>query len=351
MTPSRFATAVAAFLFAGGVAGCGSVSSTAAGQPAPQKLHLSTSAAPAAGASGNPSALPRMALPVPPGVPGWAQVELTGRLPATGPARGAVRSVSGGQAAPATVRALAIALHISGSPRRVSGGWRATGPGTLQVADGPGLRWTYLGEPIVPQCYGPPIRTSGLTSHDGMGAAAAGQPDTVTAACPMKPGQLEPAEPVPTPSGWRMPTPMGAPSPAAAESVAKAVLQAAGVASVPLRITTIGSYEFVSADPTVDGLATSGLSTTVGVGPGNRIAQANGWLSRTVTGNSYPLISARQAFNRLKSASHPRAGAHPPEVMCPLNPDEFCGTAWLFSVAASSLRLPEVAINPRYLIG
>ena len=382
MTPSRLTTAAAAVVFAAGVAGCGSVSSAGAGQPAPQKLRLATSAAPSPGPSGNATGPPGMALPVTPGVPGWAQVELTGALPTTGPGKGAVRSLSGGQAPAATVRALAAALHLSGSPRRVTGGWRSTGPGTLQVFDGPGLRWTYLGGPIVHWCYyGPPIRISGVNPPGGMGALAAARPARLIAACPMKPGQLEPAEPVPVPSGWRTPpTRMSAPSGTAAVSAAKAVLRAAGVAGAPLRITTIGSDEFVSADPTVDGLATSGLPTTVGVGPGNRIGQASGWLGQPVPGASYPLISARQAFNRLKSAARPRAGGHPPEVMCPLNPDVFCGTpgpirvmritgavyglalsynrgepvlvpSWLFSVAGSSLRLPEVAINPRYLNG
>ena len=175
MTPSRLTTAAAAVVFAAGVAGCGSVSSAGAGQPAPPKLRLATSAAPSPGPSGNATGPPGMALPVTPGVPGWAQVELTGALPTTGPGKGAVRSLSGGQAPAATVRALAAALHLSGSPRRVTGGWRSTGPGALQVFDGPGLRWTYLGGPIVHWCYyGPPIRISGVNPPGGMGAMGGG---------------------------------------------------------------------------------------------------------------------------------------------------------------------------------
>ena len=207
--------------------------------------------------------------PAPPGVPGWAQVKLTGRLPSGGPARGAVQTLPGGEAPEATVRALASALHLTGAPQRVTGGWRVTGPGTLQVTDGPGLRWTYLGVPVIAQC-GPIVRTPpvpGAANMAGSGVSTGSNPRAAAPAaavtiCPMKPGRLEPFEPLPTPSGSA-----AAPSGPAAEAVAKPVLQAAAVAGSPLWITAIGSVTFVSADPTVDGLPTSGFATTVGVGP------------------------------------------------------------------------------------
>lgn len=172
----------------------------------------------------------------------------------------------------------------------------------------------------------------------------------------------------------------------AAETLAKPVLLAAGVAGAPLRITTIGSYTFVSADPVVDGLGTSGFSTTISVGPGDRITEASGWLGPAVTGASYPLIGARQAFNRLRSFAHPPPGDRPPETVCTPHPDLLCPSpdyggcpsdvlpvqvtgavyglalsysrgerllvpSWLFSVAGSSLRIPEIAMEPRYLTG
>ncbi len=379
MTPSRLAVATATATLIGlGAAGCGSQAGGAAGSP-PQKLHLASSAtpSPATGAPNIPQ--PIMPSPAPPGVPGWAQVKLTGRLPATGPTSGAVHALPGGEVPEATVRALAGALHLSGSPRRTTGGWRVTGPGILQVSDAAGLRWTYIGGPAIPWCNGP-IR-QGTTGAPGAGTTAgsglnprAAVPAALRLSCPMKPGQLEPYDPVPGASGSA-----AAPSGPAAESAATPVLQAAGVAGSPLRITTIGSYTFVSADPVIGGLPTSGFTTTVGVGPGGRITPANGWLSRPVPGSAYPLVSARQAFSRLKMSTHPVPGGHPPEVMCPLNPDVLCtpgrirlvqvtgaayglalsynrGTpmlvpAWLFSIAGTSLRIPEVAINPRYLGG
>ena len=383
MTPSRLAIATAAAALLGlGAAGCGSQVGTASGQSAPQKLRLANTATPAPGASVNPGGpMLIVPFPAPPGVPGWAQVKLTGRLPSGGPARGAVRTLPGGEAPEATVRALASALHLTGAPQRVTGGWRVTGLGTLQVTDGPGLRWTYLGVPVVTQC-GPIVRTPpvpGAANMAGSGVSTGSNPRAVAPAaavtiCPMKPGRLEPFEPLPTPSGSA-----AVPSGPSAEAVAKPVLQATGVAGSPLWITAIGSVTFVSADPTVDGLPTSGFATTIGVGPGNRITQASGWLSRPATGSSYPLVGARQAFNRMKLATHPVSGAHPPEVMCPLSPDVFCGPgpirvvqvtgaiyglsltynrgepvlvpSWLFKVAGTSLRIPEVAINPRYLGG
>jgi hypothetical protein len=380
MTPSRLAivTAAAALLGLGATA-CGSQIGTAASQPTPQKLHLATSASP--GATPTPGhATSILPSPAPPGVPGWAQVTLTGRLPSSGPARGTVHTLPGGEAPEATVRALAGALHLTGSPQRVTGGWRVTGPGTLQVTDGPGLRWTYLGAPAIPWC-GPvrpgPQLTPGAPNTAGSGAGTGSNPRAAVPAaigrsCPMKPGQLEPYDPVPPPYGSVTP-----PSGPSVQAVAMPVLEAAGVAGSGLRITTIGSFTFVSADPAVDGLPTAGFSTTVGVGPGNRITQASGWLSRPVAGSSYPLVSAQQAFNRLKLSTHPTA--HPPEIMCPLSPDTLCNPgpirvvevtgavyglalsynrgapvlvpAWLFSVAGTALKVPEVAINPRYLGG
>jgi hypothetical protein len=382
MTPSRLAivTAAAALLGLGATA-CGSQIGTAASQPTPQKLHLATSASPGATpAPGN--ATPVLPSPVPPGVPGWAQVKLTGRLPSHGPTRGTVHSLPGGEAPAATVRALAGALHLTGAPQRVAGGWRVTGPGTLQVSDGPGLRWTYLGGPAIPWC-GPvlprPQQTPGAPSTAGSGVATgsnprAAVPGAIGRSCPMKPGQLEPYDPVSPPAASVAP-----PSGPSAQAVAMLVLQAAGVAGSPLRITTIGSFTFVSADPTVDGLPTAGFSTMVGVGPGDRITQASGWLSHPVAGSSYPLVSAQQAFNRLEQSTHPVAGGRPPEVMCPLNPDTLCNPgpirvvqvtgavyglalsynrgepvlvpAWLFTVAGTGLKVPEVAISPRYLGG
>jgi hypothetical protein len=382
MTPSRLAVVTAAAALLGlGATACGAQIGTTAGQPALQKLHLTTS--PSRGVTPTPgTATSTLPSPAPPGVPRWAQVELTGRLPSGGPASGSVHTLPGGEAPEATVRALASALRLTGAPQRVTGGWRVTGPGTLQVIDGPGLRWTYLGAPLTSWC-GPVLRraqmTPGAPNTAGNGAGTGSNPRTAVPAalrrvCPMKPGQLEPFDPVPTPSGSAAPA-----SGPSAQAAAMPVLQAVRVAGSPLRITTIGSFTFVSADPAVDGLPTAGFSTTVGVAPGDRITQASGWLSHPAAGSSYPLIGARQAFNRLKQSTHPIAGAHPPEIMCPLNPDTLCNPgpirvvqvtgatyglalsynrgepvlvpAWLFSVAGTSLKVPQVAINPRYLVG
>jgi hypothetical protein len=386
MTLSRFARiAAAAALLGLGAAGCGSQLSPTSGNPAP-KLSLASSAPPAPSATAA-TPPPAVTLPAPPGIPWWAQVKLTGKLPTGGPASGAVRDLPGGAATEATVRSLAAALHLTGSPQRVSGGWRVTGGGTLLVADGPGQHWTFVATPIALQCLGPivsaqksPPVASGAGGAGSSGSAAAGVagkaasslPTPRARACPMKPSKLEPADPLPTPS-------TGPPSGQTAQAAAAPVLRASGVAAAPLRITTIGWYTFVSADPTVDGLATAGFSTTIGVGPGDRIDQASGWLSRPSAGVVYPLVGAARAFGELKASTHPVNG-HPPEVMCPLNPDVLCGTpgpirlvevtgavyglslsyangkpvlvpAWLFSVAGSSIRVPEVAIDPRYLTG
>ncbi len=383
MTPARLAIATAAAaLFALGAAGCGSQAGAPAGQP--PKLSLASSASPTPGPTAPQGSSPLLTpSPAPPGVPSSAQVELTGRLPATGPASGVLRALPGNKAAQQRVRALAAALRMSGSPQRVTSGWRVTGLGTLQVTDGPGLRWTYVGAPGLPSCGGPALPQSGSTStaaaapaaKAGMGSSGQAVPGALGRMCPMGPGRSEPGDPVPAPSAGTAPS-----SGASAQAVAKPVLQAAGVAGSPLRITTIGAYTFVSADPAVDGLPTAGFTTTIGFGPGDRITQAGGWLSRPADGSAYPLVGARQAFNRLAQSVHPIGGARLPQVGCPLNPEVLCGApgpmhvvdmtgaeyglslsynrsepvlvpSWLFSVAGTGLRIPQVAISPRYLGG
>jgi hypothetical protein len=365
MTPSRLVTAAAtAALLGFCVAGCGTIVGTTATN-LPRKQHQASSATADRTAIPRVTGAPLTLAPPAPGLPAWVRVKLTGKLPASGPSTGTVQELPAAAVTAATAQGLASALHLSGAAQRVTGGWRATGAGTLQIADGDGQHWTYLGVSLFRPCTG------------GIGGAAAGasavapraaQPGPGNIACPVKPGQLEPADPLPgQPSG------LGPPSTASAEVAAKPVLAAVGLAGAPLRTATIGSYTFVSADPVVAGLPTTGFATTVGVGAGDRIVQASGWLGHGVAAGGYPLISAQQAFNQMKALSHPTA--HPPELMCPLNPEVLCGTlrpvgqisvtgavyglalsfskgqpvlvpAWLFGISGNGLRVPETAISP-----
>ena len=276
---------------------------------------------------------------------GPAHVEVAGRLPATGPSRDAVRQLPGGPAAGGEVRALAAALHLTGSPQRAGTGWRVTGPGTLQVSGGPGLRWSYRGAPGQP-CGGP---LEGYAAPGRHGPA----PIALTAlTCPQP---LRPA------MGWSAAG--GPPSPGTAESAAARVLEATGITGSPLRASVTGDVTSVSADPSVQGLPTAGFSTVVQVNPSGGVTAASGWLSHPAGGAAYPLVSAGQAAQALRAAARPASGGSAPVLQVTGASYglalAYDGTgpaarpvlvpAWLLHVAGSAEPVPAVAVSPRYL--
>lgn len=338
-------------------AACGTQVTT--GQPSPPKLRLTgipAASSPGPQQAGSPGPGVQPGGPASPGASGPARVELAGPLPASGPSHGTVWQLRGGPASRSEVRTLAAALHLTGAPHRSGSGWRVTGPGTLQVSDGPGLRWSYTGLPAQP-CAGPIEKYATAERH----GPAPGRIELTALACPQagpSRGSLEPYGPVPGRSGEP-----GPPSPQAAEAAAVPVLHAAGVSGSRIRASVTGTVTSVSADPSIQGLPTAGLPTVVRVGPSGAVTAANGWLGRPVPGTVYPLVSAAQAAQALGAAASRAGGGNPPVLRVTgavyglaLGYD---GTgaaarpvlvpAWLLQVAGSAGPVPAVAISPRYL--
>ena len=159
----RIATAVAVIGIS--AAACGT--QVATGQRLPPKLRLSgipMASSPGSQQPGAPGSGVQPGGPVSPGPSGWVRVEVRGGLPASGPSAGVVRQLPGGPAPRSEVLALAAALHLAASPQRSGSGWRVTGPGTLEVSGGPGLRWTYTARPTEP-CGGPIMKYAAAQRH------------------------------------------------------------------------------------------------------------------------------------------------------------------------------------------
>lgn len=64
---------------------------------------------------------------------------------------------------------------------------------------------------------------------------------------------------------------------------------------------TIGAMRLVLANPVVGGLPTTGWSTSLEVGPDGSVSVAHGQLATLDKGDTYPVVSAAQAFKELDS--------------------------------------------------
>lgn len=211
---------------------------------------------------------------------------LTGTLPKDGPTSAPLYRPDGG-ADKAAVGRLAALLGLTGPVVADHGSWRVgsadgTGPALLVGMTAPST-WSYARNgqvtpgartvvpPAQPQVP-PSAAASGTSSHEAAGSAA-----TTGAGSP----------PVPAPQ---------------AEAVAAPVLAGLGLSGAQVDATrTVMATRTVAADPVVGGLPTHGWSTTLDIGPDGRITGGHGRLSALAKGDSYPVISAEQAYKDLSS--------------------------------------------------
>ncbi|SHL86738.1 hypothetical protein [Actinacidiphila paucisporea] len=236
---------------------------------------------------------------------------LTGTLPKDIPGPSPLYRPDGG-AGRAAVGRLAALLGVAGPVVADHGSWRAgaadgTGPALLAGPDAPGT-WSYArngqgvagATTVVPPAL-PQVPPTAAAPSAGPNAADSNSTDSATVAPPAAsaPGSAPAAG-----SGSGTGADAGTPPVSAqrAEAVAAPVLAELGLSGARVDATrTAGSIRTVTADPVVGGLPTHGWETGLDIDPNGRIVGGHGRLSALAKGNSYPVISADQAFRSLSA--------------------------------------------------
>ncbi|MCW2671658.1 MAG: hypothetical protein JWP14_247 [Frankiales bacterium] len=244
-------------------------------------------------------------------------------------------TLTSGPADTGVVTALARALK-AGTPVRAGAGWRA---GDLVVSGKAGQSWSWA---------------PGGASASG-GSVSSGGVATVLPASPVP----APSEPPPVPAG-------------VVRAAARQILQAVGLDVADATIDT-SPY---GGSATLDRPGTVGMTTRVDVDRAGRVTSASGWLGTAQPGDSYPVVSAKDAFGRLPALAHPDIcrlgpggqGCLPPEPVVitgaelglSLQPTSHVGTdgttdggsvlvpSWLFAVG-NGTEVAVVAVELRYL--
>lgn len=181
----------------------------------------------------------------------------------------------------------------------------------------------------------------------------------------------------PAPAG-SSPVPGAEPQPVpgnVARSVARRVLEAVGVNPDAARVDTAGGQRSVVFSPEVAGLTVLGAETRVSVDERGQIVDAFGWLATPTEGATYPLISARQAYDQLRQQPQPLMGLSmapcrivPGTSGCAPTPDRVVTgatlgltqaystdrgillvPAWLFQVRGESTPRAVVAVEAAFL--
>lgn len=339
---------------------------------------------------------------------GRGAYRLVGTLP-TWPAEARIRNLPAAAAPIDRVRALAAALGETEAPKRVGRTWKA---GDLVVTDQPGNPWTFglvcgpdtpvssdggsVSDLTAPACAGGTI-SSGTASvspaNPGAGSSggSTGSPGTIEPD-PVEPGTMEPGtiEPeagtssgsvgspgsvgaCPSPAPGSTSIACGEPAPPggkrlpdkallteAQAMVATARIRSAlGLATAPSRVEGLS----VVVDPLADAVPTQGIPTVLQLSDKAQLVSATGSLSIGDEGDSYPLRTARKAFEDLPVFA---MGAPCDAAGCPEGPaitgarlglsrvalDKGAAAlvpAWLFTVQDSPVPLVALAVSEQYV--
>ncbi|MEP6697525.1 MAG: hypothetical protein ABJA34_11705, partial [Pseudonocardiales bacterium] len=190
---------------------------------------------------------------------------LAGPLPSVPPAAAPVYRFDPASAPLDSVRRLASALGLTGTPQHTPDGWHLrSGARQLTVQDGAGWPWQLI--------------------------------DLVEVSSPRLVHPSEPIDPVPG---------LHAPSTSSAEHAAATLLQALGLGAQDLLINEYGGVVEVRAPRRVDAKPAAGFDTHIVIGTGDRVRYGSGWLGHPGATGSYPLITAKEAFERLQAQSSP----------------------------------------------
>jgi hypothetical protein len=366
MLPVVAAAAVVAVVVA--VVVVGSAVRDGSGPPHPPVLHLASVAggslglpAPSVAGTSNKGGPPGSAV----SGSGW---QMEGTLP-HGPSSGRVHLLPAGATTRAVVSALARALHMSGEPQHLNGGWYlVSGATELSVSELAGRHWTYSNH----GCIAGPVLDPATGTACAVSTSA--PPIPVTPAASGAPGgsgvNPPPAGSSPVPGAEPQPVPGNV-----ARSVARRVLEAVGVNPDAARVDTAGGQRSVVFSPEVAGLTVLGAETRVSVDEHGQIVDAFGWLATPTEGATYPLISARQAYDQLRQQPQPLMGLSmapcrivPGTSGCAPTPDRVVTgatlgltqaystdrgillvPAWLFQVRGESTPRAVVAVEAAFL--
>jgi len=338
------------------------------GPTAPPVLHLASVAGgsfsqpvqPAASASHNGGAAGSS-----PSGSGW---RLEGTLP-SGPSSGRVHLLAAGTTTRAFVSALARALGMSGQPQHLNDGWYlVSGTTELSVSELAGRHWTYSNHGCI---TGPVLDPQTGTACAVAKSAPPIPPSPGAGGAPRGAG----FSPPPTASSpVQVPQPQPVPQ-SVARSLARSVFESVSVNPDAVRVDTAGGQRNIVFSPEVAGWTVLGLETRVSVDEHGQIVDASGWLGTPTAGATYPLISARQAYDQLRQQPQPlmEAGMAPCRSVsgtagCAPTPDRVVtgarlgltqayGTnrgillvpAWLFQVRDEPTAMAVVAVEAAFL--
>jgi hypothetical protein len=213
-----------------------------------------------------------------PVAPGQMRYEVRGKLPElASSARAWTLDQSVSRAA---VAELAARLGLSGQPREEELAWTVgDGARQLRVSKIPGVPWTFGTFRTI--CGGPLPGGVAPKSRGMACATVAPEVPTVT------PAQL--------------------PDRATAERAARDLLGRTGLEldGADVRLTRGFDRWLVLVSPRVGGMPTSAFSWSVGIGPHAAVLSAQGWLATPRPGDTYPLITVREALQRLRQRQLP----------------------------------------------
>ncbi len=335
---------------------------------------------------------------------GGGGYRLVGPLPEGTPADAPAWNLPGGPGAAGPVARLAEALR-AGTPERSGNGWSAAGPsGTLQVNGEPGRAWYFsfcpdavvssdsspdrgapdaTSAPDVPPTPGEvavggmacAISGTGSVSSGSGSSGSSGSGTVISGTATAEPAPA-PDQPVPAPGVPEQPLsisppppfPQKTPSQDAVRAAAAPVLEAVGLQDETARVTVYAGGGSVAVDPVVGGLDALGWTTLIAVNQDAKVVSGSGWLSSPDKADSYPLISARAAFEALAPMAR--------ILSCEMTPDGGCKEpapiditgahlgltvaqladggqvllpAWLFDILGSPDPVAGVAVEPKYL--
>ncbi len=321
------------------VAGCGSALAPGAA-PTPPLLHVGQSAA----------RLAAVAF-----APGASDYVLTGQLPAE-PTIGETYRWGKEAATVQDVSKVAATFQIGATPVRAAHGWKAIGPtGEVLMRDDDGHHWVYLRHDQL-ACQPVYLDVDATSPDSAVGCAISGLPVPA------------PGTPVTgTPAAGSVPKTTTS---EAALATAAPILAALSISGTPH--ATSGSPAQVDVAPTFDGLQVSGLTTTISV-DSLGIASASGRLLAPSKADTYPLITARTAFDQLRAQPVPEIALACPlgnptqPVTCPTpTPTKITGAtyglmvsvdgtepilapAWLLTTGSLEQPIAMIAVDPKYL--